>query len=204
MTSSLSYSTPQQFLDACIFASKTPSQRVKTSFVELSRIAKDGLICEFGVYRGTTINILADLFPFRTIDGFDSFCGLPEEWRPGYPAGVFSNPIPSVRPNVKLHVGWFQDTLPTYVSAVGGVKSSLVHVDCDLYSSSVTCLTHLEDTFVDGTILVFDELWYPDNYKDHEYKALCELLERMASKSQSLEYVGNLHDESFAFVVRSS
>lgn len=43
----------------------------------------DGLYCEFGVWRGLTINYIASRSD-HTIHGFDSFDGLPEDWRSGY------------------------------------------------------------------------------------------------------------------------
>jgi hypothetical protein len=55
-------------------------------------VPSTGLILEFGVFSGNSINIIADKFPLRTIYGFDSFEGLPEEWErddKGFPLGFF-------------------------------------------------------------------------------------------------------------------
>ena len=43
-----------------------------------------GDIFEFGVYKGGTINYLAHKMPNSIIYGFDSFQGLPEDWRKGF------------------------------------------------------------------------------------------------------------------------
>ncbi len=43
--------------------------------------AREGLVCEFGVYRATTINFIASLTS-KTVHGFDSFEGLPETCAP--------------------------------------------------------------------------------------------------------------------------
>src|ERR1041384_844953 len=40
----------------------------------------DRLVCEFGVFKGATINHIASLTT-KTVFGFDSFEGLPEDWR---------------------------------------------------------------------------------------------------------------------------
>src|SRR3954466_12976205 len=40
-----------------------------------------GLVCEFGVFQGRTISYLARRIPSRIVFGFDSFEGLPENWR---------------------------------------------------------------------------------------------------------------------------
>src|SRR5450432_5940 len=91
-----------------------------------------GLCLEFGVYRGSSINLIASLMA-GVVHGFDSFEGLPENWREGHEAGTFSLPsLPSVRDNVVLIKGWFQDTLPPFLEEHRGTVS-FVHVDCDLY-----------------------------------------------------------------------
>ena len=43
-------------------------------------IENPGPIIEFGVAEGGSINRMADENPDRTLDGFDSFKGLPEDW----------------------------------------------------------------------------------------------------------------------------
>ena len=76
----------------------------------------DGLYCEFGVASGRTINFIAERAPDRTIHGFDSFEGLPQDWRSGFRKGTFRmDGLPAVRSNVELHQGWFNETLPAFV-----------------------------------------------------------------------------------------
>ncbi len=63
----------------------------------------EGLILEFGVFSGATINQIADRLPEKAIFGFDSFEGLPEDWTPGALAGHFKrDELPAVRKNVEL------------------------------------------------------------------------------------------------------
>ena len=52
-----------------------------------------GPILEFGVATGRTINHLASLTA-EQIYGFDSFEGLPEDWRTGYSKGRFAQALP--------------------------------------------------------------------------------------------------------------
>jgi hypothetical protein len=57
----------------------------------LGQIKGPGLALEFGVATGTTLKIIADAVAHdRTVAGFDSFTGLPEAWRSGFPAGEFA------------------------------------------------------------------------------------------------------------------
>lgn len=155
----------------------------------------EGMIVEFGVATGRSINQIACLFHDKQITGFDSFEGLPEEWRPGYPKGFFKTKIPRVESNVVLISGWFEDTLPGWLESNPG-PLSIVHLDADLYSSTSFVLKCITPRLKPGSILVFDELVYPGNYKEHEYKALIEFI---GISNFKLEFFGRHHEESYAF-----
>lgn len=113
---------------------------------------------EFGVFRGDTINYISTKTT-GYVYGFDSFEGLPEDWRPGFEKGVFSTAIPQVNPNVKLQVGWFSDTLePFLASQPPNTKISFMHIDCDLYSSTKHILDTTRPWLDERCVVVFDEL----------------------------------------------
>ena len=98
---------------------------------------KGGLCCEFGVFSGETIRFIARHFK-GPVYGFDSFEGLPEDWRPGVEKGHFKMAaLPKVPANVELIKGWFNETLPGFIARHPG-PASFLHIDCDLYSSSKT------------------------------------------------------------------
>ncbi|GAX84758.1 hypothetical protein CEUSTIGMA_g12180.t1 [Chlamydomonas eustigma] len=141
----------------------------------------EGVLVECGVWTGTTMNRIADAYPDRIVYGFDSFQGLPEDWREGYPAGFFETGgnKPEVRQNVNLVPGWFEDTLPLFAQQLtqSGTEIALLHVDCDLYSSTVTCLRTLAPLMPVGGVVVFDELVNYPGFEEHEVKALEEYLE---------------------------
>src|SRR3982750_4302069 len=60
-------------------------------------LSGEKLICEFGVFRGGTINHIASRTS-KTVFGFDSFEGLPESWDQGLAKGHFSvKQLPRVR-----------------------------------------------------------------------------------------------------------
>jgi hypothetical protein len=71
-----------------------------------------GHLLEFGVFKGATINFIAKRFPERKIWGFDSFEGLPEEWSGNASMFNAGGKLPSVRSNVSLVRGWFNESLP--------------------------------------------------------------------------------------------
>lgn len=45
---------------------------------------------EFGVFEGKTINLCSSMYKDRQFYGFDTFEGLPEDWRDGFPKGFFN------------------------------------------------------------------------------------------------------------------
>jgi hypothetical protein len=120
-------------------------------------LAGDGLILEFGVASGRSLNFIAELVHPRKVFGFDWFRGLPEPWG-GYPQGHFACSPPDVAENAGLIIGLFEDTLAPFL-AEHHEHAALIHVDCDLYSSTTTILETLRPRIIRGTIIVFDEFW---------------------------------------------
>lgn len=154
-----------------------------------------GLITEFGVFSGHSVNLLATLSEGRPVYGFDSFEGLPEAWVDA-PAGAFAVPeLPPVRNNVTLIKGWFNETLRPFMESNPGI-ASFIHVDCDLYSSTKTILDEMNDRIVPGTIILFDEYFNYVDYKLHEMLAFREFVEKNNIK---YEYIGLVpHDTQVA------
>lgn len=159
----------------------------------VSQTANQGgaLFLEFGVYKGDSINRLADLKPDVHWYGFDSFEGLPEAWTLGAKKHAFSvkGVLPAVRENVTLIKGFFEQTLAGFVAERRDRKVAFVHVDCDLYSGTVTILNELEDLLQPGCIVVFDEYFnYPD-WQDGEYKAFAEWVAKTGRAFEYIAYV---------------
>ena len=113
---------------------------------------------EFGVASGRTINYISQ-FTNNTVYGFDSFEGLPEKWRDGFGKGTFdrNGNMPFVNQNVSLIKGWFNETLPNFIKQQNK-KVSFIHMDADLYSSTIFVLEELKDYIDTDCIIVFDEL----------------------------------------------
>jgi len=112
-----------------------------------------GVALEFGVGAGDSLRVIAARMP---VIGFDSFQGLPEDWRDGYPKGMFACKPPKPGRRAALVVGMFEDTLPGFEFPK---RVGLVHIDCDLYSSTATVLKYVGPHLEPGTFVVFDE-WH--------------------------------------------
>jgi len=137
-----------------------------------------GLALEFGVWSGSTLRIIASARGSTgSVYGFDSFEGLPQAWRTGFPAGSFpADELPDV-PGAELVVGLFSDTLPTFFAEHDG-PVAFVHVDCDLYSSTVMVLEHVGPRLRPGSVIVFDEFFNYPGWQEHEHLAWTEYVER--------------------------
>ena len=133
----------------------------------------EGLVLEFGVRFGNSIDFTAQHAP-GLVHGFDSFQGLPEDWE-GLQSGAYTTggKMPDVAPNVRLHAGWFDNTLPQFAAEHPG-PVRFMNVDCDLYSSTKTIFEHLADRIVPGTVIVFDEYFMNPHWREDEYKAFQE------------------------------
>ena len=162
--------------------------------------ACDGLIAEFGVFEGATINFLADQTE-EAVFGFDVFSGLPEDWRPGFPKGTFGRGgVPPVRPNVSLLVGLFEDTLPAFLER-NRQDVSFLHIDCDLYSSTRTVLRLCGPRIRKGTVLVFDEYLNYPGWRDHEFRAFQEFVAETRRQYEYLSVVPS-HQQVAVIVTR--
>ena len=158
------------------------------------RAQLEGLILEFGVYKGETINYIAAKTS-ATVVGFDSFEGLPEFWRDGFSKGEFAiNNLPPVKENVILIKGWFDETLPVFISEHKFDTVSYLHIDCDLYSSTKTILSALKDNIKSGTVIVFDEYFNYPGWENHEYKAFKEFINENNYKYDYITY-NNKHEQ---------
>ena len=156
--------------------------------VAIANIAlSEGLVLEFGVYTGATINHIASQMN-QQVFGFDSFEGLPERWRNGFQAGEFKMAaLPKVLENVQLVKGWFNETLPDFLRKHPG-NARFLHIDCDLYSSTVTILTELRDRIIPGTVIAFNEYFNYPGWEQGEFKAFQEFCCENKIKYKYLTY----------------
>jgi hypothetical protein len=151
-------------------------------------VARPGTALEFGVATGKTLGMIADSNKFESI-GFDSFEGLPEHWRDGFPKGFFSGDVPDVM-NAHIVVGLFEDTLPEWVKNNNDKLNtlSLIHIDCDLFSSTQTILQQLEEFIAKDVVIVFDEYHGYYGWMMHEHRAWSDFVEKTNVKFDVLGY----------------
>lgn len=143
----------------------------------LSLAPTDGMALEFGVYTGITLQRIAAARNGRSVYGFDSFQGLPEHWRPGFPAGTFATDSRPQIPGAELVPGWFDDVLPAFLRAHPD-PVDLLHIDADLYSSAKSVLDLLGPRLGPGTVVVFDEYFNYPGWQQHEHRAWMEFSKR--------------------------
>lgn len=158
----------------------------------------EGDIAEFGVAKGHSLYTIATTMaycdetatrvkmPLKVLHAFDSFQGLPEAtlsgdidaplveagiWGPGKCATsgldvVIQIGLQYLPPErFAVHPGWFKDTLPLVPASK---RFALVHLDCDLYESSIQVLDNLfnHNRLADGCIILFDDFLCNRGAKD--------------------------------------
>ncbi len=129
---------------------------------------------EFGVYKGESIRWWTENndHPESTFVGFDCFEGLPESWQ-HLPKGAFSvsGAIPEIGdPRCHFIKGLFQETLAGWLCGRSFPRQTVVHLDADLYSSTLFVLIHLLPRLKKDDILIFDQ--FGDCL--HEFKAFLD------------------------------
>ncbi len=113
---------------------------------------------EFGTAGGAALRwwLARNRHPTSQFHSFDTFTGLPEDWG-GIKAGTFTQggTAPQVDDErCTFHVGLFARTLPGYLRAPRANRRLVVHVDPDLYSSTLFVLTMLAPRLTAGDVLL--------------------------------------------------
>jgi hypothetical protein len=172
--------TTQYILENCSNAVICNSKLDLYNFiVEMELISEQYF--EFGVWKAESINFFSTKFPKSHFFGFDSFEGLPENWRPGFAKGEFSlgGVLPKVNNNVTLVPGWFNVTLPIFIEEVEIRPNLFIHIDCDLYSSTKDVFNVLGSKFQGKIYILFDEYFNYPFWEHHEFKAFKELIDEL-------------------------
>lgn len=138
--------------------------------------APPGLIVELGVWRGDSLRHLARRAPGRSLHGFDSQTGFPEDGRPDWQQDFRLPGAPRLPRTATLHVGEFGASLPRFAASLRQ-PIGLVNIDCDIHSSASIALLALAPHLRPGVVLHLDEALNYDTWLWNEMLALFELLE---------------------------
>ena len=177
-----------EYIRAHMLAAQVLPDRYALLRFALAAAPQDGMVLEFGVEKGLSVNCLARATP-RLVHGFDSFRGLPQAWagtRESHGAFDRKGRLPKVPANVRLHVGWFDETLPPFLAAEPA-PAALVHIDCDIYASTRVVFDLLGPRIGPGTVIVFDEYFNYPGWQQHEFRAFQDFIAR---ERRRYEYIG--------------
>ncbi len=147
---------------------------------------------EFGVFQGDSMREWTSMNrdPQSRFYGFDSFEGLPETWRTKQEKGHFNvgGTIPEiVDARVKFIKGWFDKTVPDFARNFTPRARLVLHLDADLYSSTLIPLIYFSPFLQKGSLLVFDEFYD----RNHEFKAFHDFLKVRRSSYRVVCQLGN-------------
>ncbi|MGE5497240.1 MAG: class I SAM-dependent methyltransferase, partial [Syntrophothermus sp.] len=147
---------------------------------------------EFGVAQGHSFKwwMQNNKNPQAHFYGFDTFTGLPEDWNFLFKKGSMSDSgkIPEVVDSRgELFPGLFQDTLPGFLSKLDNTKRNIIHLDADLYTSTLYVLTTMAPFIKKNDILMFDEFFVPT----HEFKAFTEFVSAFYLKYEVIGAINN-------------
>lgn len=121
---------------------------------------------EFGVFEGDSILKWTQLNtrPESRFYGFDTFTGLPENWFKDFSQGAFSKDGKPPKINdarVSFIKGMFQDTLEGFLKKYQKKNTIVIHIDADLYSSTLFVLSSMHSNLRSGDIVIFDDFLDP-------------------------------------------
>ena len=89
----------------------------------------------------------------------------------------------------QFHQGLFQVTLPAFLKSFSSNRRKVIHLDADLFSSTLFVLTSLSPFIKKGDILIFDEF----NVPNHEFQAFILWVESYYIEYTVLGEVNNFY-----------
>ena len=160
---------------------------------------------ELGVYKGTSLFKWAQLNKNKSsrFYGFDSFEGLPESWdnvRRTHLQGAFDTngqPPSTDDQRIQFIKGLFQETLRPFLRDFEIKNRLVIHYDCDLYSSTLYCLTQMDPILNPGSVVIFDEFFSSSN----EFQAFIDYVKSYRRDYHVLAAVGRNPFEQIALEI---
>src|SRR5579863_797408 len=159
---------------------------------------KEILYLEFGVASGSSFFwwMKKNTNPGSLFRGFDTFEGLPEDWG-GFKKGAMAFEQTQVNDGrAEFIKGIFQDSLFPFIESnksLLSTKPKIIHMDADLFSSTVFVLSQLYPYLRKGDIIFFDEF----NVANHEFLAFKIFTEAFYVKLLPVGAVNNFYQTAF-------
>lgn len=130
--------------------------------------------------------------------GFDTFEGLPEDWGFFYKKGDMSHQIEKLDDTrYQFFKGLFQETFPNFINEnaieLKSGKRKILHLDADLFSSTLFVLTQIYPYLKQGDILIFDEF----SVASHEFFALDIFQKSFYIKLKPISAINNFYQTTF-------
>ena len=130
-------------------------------YLIVKRTAKiDGDIAEVGAYNGGSAKIISEATTHKAIHLFDTFEGLPElsadDSSDQFQKGNFSASLEQVKEYLKKYsnVFFYKGLFPDTAGPVVNMKFSFVHLDVDIYQSTLDCLNFFYPRMSKGGIII--------------------------------------------------
>ena len=156
------------------------------------------LYLEFGVASGSSFFwwMKKNTHPNSFFRGFDTFEGMPEDWG-GFKKGAMAFNQAEVNDGrAEFIKGIFQDSLHPFLESNKQLlenKPKLIHMDADLFSSTIFVLSQLFPYLKKGDIIFFDEF----NVANHEFLAFKIFTESFYVKLKPIGAVNNFYQTAF-------
>ena len=152
---------------------------------------------EFGVAGGHSFRWWAENHQHEEsrFVGFDTFTGLPETWNL-FKQGSMSveGKLPELADSrCSFKKGLFQETLPPFLAEYTFGKQNVIHMDADLYSSTLYVLTSLAPFLQKGDIVIFDEFGVPL----HEFRAFLDFTKSFYLNIRLIAGSNNFYQAAF-------
>jgi O-methyltransferase len=148
---------------------------------------------EFGVSKGVSFKWWAEHITDNgaRFFGYDTFSGLPEDWGSFKKGDMNNKNEPPVMDDKRcvFYQGLFQQTLPLFLKSYSPGNRSVIHMDADLYTSTLFVLTTISPWLKKGDIIMFDEF----NVPMHEFKAFTEWVKSYYIKYEVIGAVNNFY-----------
>lgn len=126
---------------------------------------------EFGVAGGTSLRwwLKENTNPDSRFFGFDTFEGLPEDWGMFKKGEMGPGSLLFEDERCRLVKGLFQETVPHFMGSTvfDSTTRKVLHLDADLFSSTLFVLMSFASLLKAGDVLIFDEFCVPN----HEFLA---------------------------------